>query len=56
MTTNQLKKAIERYFAAGPAAIGDPDAMAAFLALRSAIESGEVRAASPMRPRPPDGA
>ena len=47
MTTNQLEKAIERHFAAGPAAIGDPDAMTAFLALRSAIESGEVRAASP---------
>ena len=27
--------------------LGDPDAMAAFLALRRAIESGEVRAASP---------
>ena len=47
MTTNQLEKAIERHFAAGPAAIGDLDAMAAFLALRSAMESGEVRAASP---------
>jgi 2,3,4,5-tetrahydropyridine-2-carboxylate N-succinyltransferase len=47
MTTNQLEKAIERHFAAGPAAIGDPDAMAAFLALRCAIESGEERAASP---------
>ena len=47
MTTNQLEKAIERHFAAGPAAVGDPDAMTAFLALRSAIENGEVRAASP---------
>jgi 2,3,4,5-tetrahydropyridine-2-carboxylate N-succinyltransferase len=47
MTTNQLEKAIERHFASGPAAIGDPDAMMSFLALRSAIESGEVRAASP---------
>jgi 2,3,4,5-tetrahydropyridine-2-carboxylate N-succinyltransferase len=47
MNTNQLEKAIERYFAAGPAAIGDSGAMTAFLALRSAIESGEVRAASP---------
>ncbi len=47
MTTNQLEKAIERHFASGPAAIGDPDAMMAFLALRSTIESGEVRAASP---------
>ncbi len=46
-TTNQLEKAIERHFASGPAAIGDPDAMTAFLTLRSAIENGEVRAASP---------
>jgi 2,3,4,5-tetrahydropyridine-2-carboxylate N-succinyltransferase len=47
MTISQLQKTIERYFAAGPAAIGDPSAMAAFLALRAAIECGEVRAASP---------
>ena len=47
MTTNQLEKAIERHFAAGPAALGDPDAMTAFLALRRAIENGEVRAAEP---------
>jgi 2,3,4,5-tetrahydropyridine-2-carboxylate N-succinyltransferase len=47
MTPAQLQKAIERHFAAGPAAIGDPAAMAAFLALRAAIEHGEVRAASP---------
>ena len=56
MTLDQLEKAIEQHFASGPTAIGNHDAMAAFLALRSAIESGEVRAASPMRPRPPDGA
>ena len=47
MTISELEKTIERYFAAGPAAIGDPLAMTAFLALRSAVESGEVRAASP---------
>ena len=38
---------IERHFSAGPAAIGDPSAMTAFLTVRAAIESGEVRAASP---------
>jgi len=38
---------IERHFSAGPAAIGDPAAMTAFLTLRAAIEAGEVRAASP---------
>ena len=47
MTLTQLQKTIERHFAAGPAAIGDPAAMTAFLALRAAIESGQVRSASP---------
>jgi 2,3,4,5-tetrahydropyridine-2-carboxylate N-succinyltransferase len=47
MNLSQLEKTIERYFAAGPAAIGDPAAMTAFLALRAALESGAVRAAQP---------
>jgi 2,3,4,5-tetrahydropyridine-2-carboxylate N-succinyltransferase len=47
MTITQLHETIERHFASGPAAIGDSTAMTAFLALRSALESGEVRAASP---------
>ena len=47
MTIAQLQKSIERHFAAGPGAIGDPASATAFLALRAAIESGEVRAASP---------
>jgi 2,3,4,5-tetrahydropyridine-2-carboxylate N-succinyltransferase len=47
MTLSQLQTAIDRHFAAGPSAIGDPAAMAAFLSLRSALESGELRAASP---------
>ena len=47
MTINLLEPAIERHFAAGSAAVGDAEAMAAFVALRTAIESGEVRAASP---------
>jgi 2,3,4,5-tetrahydropyridine-2-carboxylate N-succinyltransferase len=47
MTLSQLRTAIDRHFAAGPSAIGDPAAMAAFLSLRSALESGELRAASP---------
>ncbi len=42
-----LKETIERYFAAGPAAVGDPVAMDAFLALREALEKGLVRAAEP---------
>src|ERR1700688_2919679 len=44
---SQLQSTVERHFAAGPAAVGDPNAMAAFLSLRAALESGEVRSASP---------
>jgi 2,3,4,5-tetrahydropyridine-2-carboxylate N-succinyltransferase len=47
MTTHPLEEQIERHFAAGPAAQNDPQAMEAFLALRAALERGEVRAASP---------
>ena len=42
-----LQQDIERHFAAGAAAIGDPDALEAFLTLRTALEAGELRAASP---------
>jgi 2,3,4,5-tetrahydropyridine-2-carboxylate N-succinyltransferase len=47
MNNNQLQKTIERYFAAGANAVGDEAAMNSFLALRAALENGEVRAASP---------
>jgi 2,3,4,5-tetrahydropyridine-2,6-dicarboxylate N-succinyltransferase len=47
MSFSNLQESIERYFAAGPATIGDPSAMKAFIALRDALESGEIRAASP---------
>ena len=47
MDITQLQEAVERHFAAGPAAIGDPSALATFLELRSALERGEIRAASP---------
>ncbi len=47
MNSSQLQKLIERYFAAGPAAVGDPSAMDVFLRFRSALETGEVRSASP---------
>jgi len=47
MTSTQLQHAIERHFAAGPNAIEEESAMRAFLVLRAALESGEVRAASP---------
>ncbi len=54
MTLAQLQKTIERCFAAGPGAVGDPAAMTAFLVLRAALESGEARAASP-DPASPSG-
>src|SRR5580698_7596810 len=47
MPFTQLQQSIERYFAAGSAAIDDRAAMSAFLSLRSALESGHIRSASP---------
>src|SRR5579871_4917085 len=47
MTIQELEVSIERHFAAGQAASSDPEAMAAFLALRAALERGEIRSASP---------
>jgi 2,3,4,5-tetrahydropyridine-2,6-dicarboxylate N-succinyltransferase len=47
MNLNQLEREIDRHFAAGPAAVNDAEAMTAFLALRSALEAGAVRAAEP---------
>jgi 2,3,4,5-tetrahydropyridine-2,6-dicarboxylate N-succinyltransferase len=42
-----LQARIERYFAAGADAIGDDDALGAFVELRHALEAGTVRAAEP---------
>jgi 2,3,4,5-tetrahydropyridine-2-carboxylate N-succinyltransferase len=47
MNISQLKKLIERYFASGPAAVGDSSAMDVFVEFRGALERGEARAASP---------
>jgi 2,3,4,5-tetrahydropyridine-2-carboxylate N-succinyltransferase len=47
MTIDQMQETIERLYAAGTGAIGDSAAMEAFLALRGALDSGAVRAASP---------
>jgi 2,3,4,5-tetrahydropyridine-2-carboxylate N-succinyltransferase len=47
MTSTQLQNDIERHFAAGPQAIDDQTAMEVFLLFRAALESGEVRSASP---------
>ena len=54
MIASQLQVEIERHFAAGPAATGDKSAMKAFLLLRAALESGELRSASP-DPAAPNG-
>ena len=47
MSLNELQSSVERHFAAGSAAKGDAAAMETFLALRTALEAGEVRAAFP---------
>jgi len=44
---NTLQESIERHFAAGAAAASDPSAMQDFLTLRTALEAGELRSASP---------
>jgi 2,3,4,5-tetrahydropyridine-2-carboxylate N-succinyltransferase len=44
---SNLQESIERHFAAGAAAVSDPAAMHDFLALRAALEAGELRSASP---------
>ena len=47
MNLDPLEQEIAGHFAAGAAAIGSAAAMEAFLALRTALEAGRVRAASP---------
>jgi len=54
MPFTQLQQSIERRFAAGSAAAVDPAAMDDFLALRAALESGQLRSASP-EPASPTG-
>jgi 2,3,4,5-tetrahydropyridine-2-carboxylate N-succinyltransferase len=47
VTTESLEARIERHFAAGAAAVGDKDALRAFLELRAALEAGTLRSAEP---------
>ena len=47
MSLHELEAKIEGYFAAGAAAVGDAAALDVFYALRNALESGELRSASP---------
>ncbi len=42
-----LQTAIEHFFAQGPAAVGNPDALSAFHELRDALEAGTLRSAEP---------
>ncbi len=42
-----LQQTIQTFFAEGPAAANNPDALAAFLQLRDALEAGTLRAAEP---------
>ena len=46
-TFEQLEKSIEHWFAQGTAAIGNPEALAAFLHLRASLEAGDLRSAEP---------
>jgi len=47
VSAHDLEPLIEQHFAAGAAAIGDKEALAAFHALRDALEAGTLRSASP---------
>jgi 2,3,4,5-tetrahydropyridine-2-carboxylate N-succinyltransferase len=47
MNLAHLEQEIERHFIAGPEAAKDPGALEAFLALRSALERGQLRSAFP---------
>jgi 2,3,4,5-tetrahydropyridine-2-carboxylate N-succinyltransferase len=49
---HDLEPLIERHFAAGAAAAGDPEALDAFLALRDALEAGTLRSAEPDASQP----
>jgi 2,3,4,5-tetrahydropyridine-2,6-dicarboxylate N-succinyltransferase len=46
-SADALQTSIENFFAAGPAAVGDKDALAAFHQLRDALEAGTLRSAEP---------
>src|SRR6185437_4219774 len=52
MTSTQLQQQIEQFFAIGASAVGNQEAMSAFLELRAALESGELRSASPDATQP----
>ena len=47
MQIDNLEQTIDHWFAQGPAAIGNKEAMAAFLKLRNGLEAGTCRSAEP---------
>jgi 2,3,4,5-tetrahydropyridine-2-carboxylate N-succinyltransferase len=51
-TSTSLEQTIEHFFAAGPAAIGDTSALAAFQELRDGLEAGTLRSAEPDASQP----
>jgi 2,3,4,5-tetrahydropyridine-2-carboxylate N-succinyltransferase len=51
-TSTSLEQTIEHFFAAGPKAIGDTDALGAFQQLRDGLEAGTLRSAEPDATQP----
>ena len=47
MSSDTLQQSIEHFFSAGPATVGDKDALDAFRQLRDALEAGTLRSAEP---------
>ena len=52
-TAESLQQTIEHWFAAGPEAIGNSDALKAFHELRNGLEAGTLRSAEPDPTHPP---
>ncbi|HVG26674.1 MAG TPA: 2,3,4,5-tetrahydropyridine-2,6-dicarboxylate N-succinyltransferase [Acidobacteriaceae bacterium] len=52
MPYSSLEQSIEHWFAEGPAAVGNSDAVAAFYQLRDALEAGSLRSAEPDASQP----
>jgi 2,3,4,5-tetrahydropyridine-2-carboxylate N-succinyltransferase len=51
-SANPLEQTIEKFFAEGPAAIGNTEALDAFLQLREGLEAGTLRSAEPDASQP----
>src|ERR1700761_4602451 len=51
-SANPLEQTIEKFFAEGPASIGNTEALNAFLQLREGLEAGTLRSAEPDAAQP----